>query len=177
MTRHWKSAIAIAALATAASAADAPAQVRLSVAGGPSFPLSHLSDEVNTGFNVLLGAGLHIPLLPVGVRVDGMLNQFPEAEHDGNFRVLSGSVNAVVDIPLIGATPYLIGGLGLYNSSFTDDDEHDHGGSTTNVGANVGAGLRLGLPGLSLFAETRFHNIFSEGEHARFIPLSLGIRL
>lgn len=173
--KHWRSAIAIVAMATAASAADASAQVRLSVAGGPTFPFGDLGDEVDTGFNVQLGAGLSFPLLPVGVRLEGMLNQFPESAHDGNFRVLSGSANAVLDIPMIAATPYLIGGLGVYNSRFTDDDDHDDG-STTNVGANLGAGIRLGLPGLSVFAEARFHNIFVDAGNARFAPLSVGVR-
>jgi hypothetical protein len=170
--------IAILAAGLALTATDAAAQVRLSVAGGPSFPVGHLADEMDTGFNVLLGAGLSVPVLPVGIRVDGMLNQFPESGHDGNFRVISGSVNAILDIPMVVARPYIIGGLGVYNSRFTDDD-HDHGdeGSTTNVGANIGAGIRVGLGGISVFAETRLHNIFSEGEQARFIPLSLGIRL
>ena len=169
--------IAIVAAGLSLGAHDAAAQVRLSVAGGPSFPVSHLADEMNTGFNVLVGAGLSVPVLPVGLRVDGMLNQFPEAGHDGNFRVISGSVNAILDIPMVVARPYIIGGLGVYNSRFTDDHDHGDEGSTTNLGANIGAGVRVGLQGISVFAETRLHNIFSEGEQARFIPLSVGIRL
>lgn len=176
MTKYGKSAIAIVAIALAAAAAtpaDASAQLRFAAAGGPSFPVGGLSDEADTGFNILLGAGLSVPLLPVGVRADGMLNQFPASEQDGNVRILSGSVNAVLEMPLILATPYLIGGLGVYNSRFTDGDA----GSATDTGANIGAGIRLGLPGLNVFAETRFHNIFSEGSSTRFIPISLGVRL
>jgi opacity protein-like surface antigen len=177
MTKHWKSVIALVAVATAITAADASAQVRLSASGGPSFPVGDLSDVVDTGFNVNVGAGLGFPLIPVGVRLEGSLNQFPESGHDGNFRVISGSANAVLDIPMLAATPYLIGGLGVYNSRFTDDDDHDHDeGSTTNVGANIGAGVRLGLPFLSVFAEARLHNIFSDDGSARFVPVSLGIR-
>lgn len=175
MTKHWTSVIALVAVATAVAAADASAQVRLSASGGPSFPTGDLSDVVDTGFNVNVGAGLGFPLIPVGVRLEGSLNQFPESAHDGNFRVISGSANAVLDIPMLVATPYLIGGLGVYNSRFTDDDEHDEG-STTNVGANVGAGVRLGLPFLSVFAEARLHNIFSDDGATRFIPVSVGIR-
>jgi hypothetical protein len=174
--KRYTTIVAIIAAGLACFATDAAAQVRLSVAGGPSFPVGHLADEMNTGFNVLVGAGLSVPVLPVGLRVDGMLNQFPESGHDGDFRVISGSVNAILDIPLVAARPYIIGGLGVYNSRFTDDDHADEG-STSNLGANIGAGIRVGLPGVSVFAETRFHNIFSEGEQARFIPLSLGIRL
>lgn len=172
MAKHWKSAIALVAVATAVAAADASAQVRLSVSGGPSFPLGDLSDVVDAGFNVNVGANLGFPLIPVGVRLEGSLNQFPESAQDGNVRVVSGSANAVLDIPMLVATPYLIGGLGVYNSRLTDDDE----GSTTNVGANVGAGVRLGLPFLSVFAEARLHNIFSDDNATRFAPLSVGIR-
>lgn len=174
--KTFRAAVSAAGLALALSAGSTSAQVQLSIAGGPSFPLGTLGDVVEMGYHAQVSGALSLPLLPVGVRVDGMINRFPEA--GDNFQVLSGSVNAILSIPSIGITPYLIGGLGAYNSRFTDAGEpgHEHEeGSTTNVGANIGAGVRLGLPGLSAFAEARLHNLFSEGSHTRFVPLSLGL--
>jgi hypothetical protein len=174
MSKLWKSAAAVAAVALVASAADASAQVRLSVAGGPTFAVGHLGDDVNMGFNVLAGAEFGVAAIPFGLRLDGMFNQFPETAHpDDSFRVISGSLNGIFALPAVGFSPYVIGGLGVYNSSYTDDD---HGGATTNLGANIGLGVRLPLPGLGVFAEARFHNLFSDGDQARFIPLSLGFR-
>jgi hypothetical protein len=169
----------VACAAAAISAADASAQGRFSIAGGPAFAMGDLGDIVDTGYHAQLSAGLSVPMLPVGVRIDGQFTQFPESGEDGNFRVLSGSVNGVLSMPSVLITPYLIGGLGLYNSRFTDEDE-DHGhehdeGSTTNVGANLGAGVRVGLPGLTVFGEARLHNLFSDGGSTRFVPISFGI--
>ena len=178
--RSCRTAVFIALLALAGSAGSASAQIGLSIAGGPSMPLGTLGDIVDTGYHAQLSAALSVPLLPVGVRIDGAFNQFPETGEDGNFRVLSGTANVILSVPSIGVIPYLIGGLGMYSSSFVHDDEagHDHGdeGSTTNVGANLGGGVRLALPGLAVFAEARLHNLFSDGEATRFVPVSLGIR-
>jgi hypothetical protein len=171
-------ALAVAGAMLAAGATEAASQLRFSIAGGPSMPLGSLGDEVDTGYHAQLSAALSVPLLPVGIRVDGMFTQFPEPGEDGNFRVVSGSVNGVFSMPSVGITPYLVGGIGIYNSRFTDDDDdHDHDtGSTTNVGANVGVGLRIGLPGLAVFGEARLHNLFNEGDAVRFAPVSLGVR-
>jgi hypothetical protein len=171
-------ALAVAGAMLAAGATEAASQLRFSIAGGPSMPLGSLGDEVDTGYHAQLSAALSVPLLPVGIRADGMFTQFPESGEDGNFRVVSGSVNGVLSMPSVGITPYLIGGLGIYNSRFTDDDDgHGHEtGSTTNVGANVGVGIRIGLPGLAVFGEARLHNLFNEGDAVRFAPISLGVR-
>lgn len=172
----------LVALACAVTAADAAAQIRLSVAGGPTMPLGALDDAVETGYNAQLSAALSVPLLPVGVRVDGMFNQFPEELEDGNFRVLSGTVNGILSLPMVGIVPYLIGGVGVYSSRFVHAEEegadhaHEDEGSTTNIGANIGGGVRVSLPGLSVFGEVRLHNLFSKGDQVRFAPLSLGLR-
>ena len=169
VTRRALTAAIVALVLVGAGAADASAQLRFSVAGGPTVPLGSFGDALDTGFNAQLSAGLSVPILPVGIRVDGMLNQFPVTGGDDNFRVISGSVNGVLSLPSVGITPYLIGGLGLYNQ------DHPQDGSTTDVGANIGVGLRVGLPGLAVFGEARLHNIFNEGDAVRFAPLSLGV--
>jgi hypothetical protein len=151
--------------ANAGAGSPAAAQVGLSAGGGISY-------------NAQLSVGLSVPLLPVGLRLDGMFNQFPETGEDGDFRVLSGSVNGIVNLPLPGVTPYLIGGLGLYNSRWVEDEDvgHEHEeGSVTNMGANIGAGVRVGLPGLAVFGEVRLHNLFSEEGSTRFVPLTIGL--
>jgi hypothetical protein len=177
MIRHWKSAAAVFAFATVAGASDAAAQVGISLGAGPSFPVGALADEFDLGFNVQASAGFTPAILPFGVRVDGAFNRFPE--DGGHLRVISGSLNALFNLTVPGIVPYVIGGLGVYNSLVSHDDEEDHGGghdSVTNLGANIGAGVQLGIGGLSVFGETRFHNVFSEGDHLRFVPLTIGIR-
>lgn len=178
--RNIRNALAVATIALTATASAASAQIGLSLAGGPTVAMGALSDVTDMGYHAQLSAGLSVPLLPFGVRVDGMFTQFPETGEGGDFRVLSGSVNGVLSMPSIGITPYLIGGVGVYNSKWIEDENlgHDHGeeASTTNVGANIGAGVRFALPGLAVFGEARLHNLFNEGEATRFAPISLGIR-
>lgn len=178
--RSIRTALIIATVALTASASAASAQIGLSLAGGPTVAMGTIGDVVDMGYHAQLSASLSVPLLPVGVRVDAMFNQFPETGHDADFRVLSGTVNAVLSMPSIGITPYLIGGVGAYNSKFIEDEAlgHNHGEETsgTNIGANLGAGVRFALPGLAVFGEARLHNLFNEGDATRFAPISVGIR-
>jgi hypothetical protein len=167
MNRHWKAAVAVAALAMAGSAGDAAAQVRLSVAGGPSFPTG--DHHLDTGYHVQVGADFSLPMIPIGLRVDGAFNRF--AEDHGHYQVLNGSINGILNIPLLVATPYIIGGVGLYSA----EDEAHGGERETGAGVNVGAGVRLPLPGLAVFAEARLHHPF-DSDQLRFVPLSIGIR-
>lgn len=165
----------IVALAAAATVANA----QISVAGGPSHALGSLGDGTEMGYHVQLSAGLSVPLIPIALRVDGAWNQFPYSGTDGDVRILSGTANAVLSIPSLGITPYLVGGVGAYNQRADvpgTDPAAEEDGSTTDLGANIGAGVRIGLPGLSAFAEARLHNIFGDGGATRFIPLSIGLR-
>lgn len=45
----------------------------------------------------------------------------------------------------------------------------------TKFGLNGGAGLRFQLTGFSTFIEARYHTIFTEGENAQIVPISVGI--
>jgi hypothetical protein len=175
MNRNWTYALAIATFALVAGSSSAAGQVGLSVGGGPTIPLGALADDADMGFNIQASAALAPAMLPFGLRVDGAYNRFPD-DH-GHFRVISGTVNAVFNLPMQGLSPYIIGGLGVYNSQVEDDEDvgHDHA-ATNNLGANVGAGIRLGAGPLSLFVEGRLHNIFSEGEQARYLPVTIGVR-
>jgi hypothetical protein len=48
--------------------------------------------------------------------------------------------------------------------------------STTKFGLNAGAGFDFKAGGAGLFIEGRFHDVFTEGEDVKFIPVTLGIR-
>jgi hypothetical protein len=168
MIGQWKKSAAMAAVALAFTASAGAAQVTLSLAGGPSFPTGS-GHHLDMGYHVQVGGELGLPLLPVGVRIDGMFNRF--GEDHGNYDVLSGTANAILNIPMLLFTPYIIGGVGMYS---TKDDAHG-GERETNAGINIGAGARLGLPGLGVFVEARVHNPFGD-DALRFVPLSFGVR-
>jgi hypothetical protein len=173
MIRGWKSAAALVALVVAA-ASPASAQIGFGIAGGPSFGLGDSFSAYDMGYHVQGSASLSIPLIPIGVRVDGLYNRFPS---DGaTFQTLGGSVNGILSIPSVGITPYVIGGVGMYKNKV--DFENNDDTSTTDFGVNIGAGVKLGLPGLGVYVEGRLHNIFGdEGAGSlRFAPLSIGLK-
>ena len=85
---------------------------------GPSIPVSNLSDNHSTGYNVLASLGAHIPTTPVGVRVDGMFNQLPGKPDVGNAQIWTANANLVVSLVPGPVSPYLIGGGGYYNGDY-----------------------------------------------------------
>jgi opacity protein-like surface antigen len=160
-------AVAVAVVLMGVSATDSAAQVRFSVAGGPSFATG--DQHLDTGYHVQLSAGFAALALPVALRVDGAFNRFTEAH--GNYDVLSGTLNGILNVPLAVASPYIIGGVGAYSA-----EDQAHGDEReTNLGLNIGGGIRLPLPGLSVFVEARYHHPFGD-EAIGFVPLSFGIR-
>jgi opacity protein-like surface antigen len=197
--------VVIAGLAlTAGLAGSAAAQeiggtraFTIGVRGGISLPMGDFGaswDEpdglgAETGFNVSASIGFRPAMLPIGVRIEGAYDRFgfdPAGDPtfnnvDANWSVLSGTINAELGVPTTGGIqPYVIGGVGMYQTKFSASGG---GGSAdfddTNVGFNVGGGLRFGLAGLSTTLEARYHTttIDAEGESTRisFIPITFGI--
>jgi hypothetical protein len=152
--------------AVALSAGSAAAQLSIGVAGGPSFPTG--DNHLDMGYHAQVSVDVGLPVLPVAGRIDGAFNRFGEV--DGNYTVLSGTLNAILGLPLGFINPYAIGGVGVYSEK---DDAHGEE-RETNLGFNVGLGINLPLPGLGFFAEARLHNI--GGGELRYVPVSLGIR-
>jgi opacity protein-like surface antigen len=174
---------AAVACASPAVAQDATARpMTFGISGGLTLPVGDIGDAVNSGFN----AGAHLAfmpaMLPFGVRVEGQFNRFAYDEtvaSDANLQIISGTANAVFGVPAASSAfrPYVIGGLGVYNSKFTAETVLGDGSSSdTNFGLNAGAGIEFGLSGLSTFIEARFHSVFTEGNKTNFVPISFGIK-
>ncbi len=169
-------AAAAAALLLAFGAGTAEAQTRaftVGVGGGAVFPVGDLSDAYGTGFDV---SGLFefatLGTLPMGFRAEAGFQTFSDG--DLSTRFISGRANAVLPILTApDASPYLIGGLGLYNGR-TEVGNEDF--SENDLGINVGAGVNYAIGGMNTFVELRFHNVFGDGASARFVPFTLGIR-
>jgi hypothetical protein len=164
--------LAIALVAATATAGHA--QIGFGVAGGPSFPAGDLSNVVNAGFHAGVVAELGIPLFPLGVRADLMLQQMPGIGNNSDFRQLAGTVNGrfgLLPLPFVSA--YVTAGAGLYGSSFQPSTGTTDGW-TQNAGINGGLGARLNLFVLRPFVEARYHRVM--GDQARsFIPVTFGI--
>jgi hypothetical protein len=147
-------------------------QARVVVAGGLAAPMSDLSDVADFGYHI--GAGLDVRglLPPLGLRIEGALSGFGRKTIDEEVRVLDLTANALVDIGTQTNSPYLIGGLGLYNSKFGDAD------SESAIGVNLGGGLRFPIGRLDTFFEARYHAMLGEraaGANLQFLPITFGI--
>jgi opacity protein-like surface antigen len=168
--------------AAAAFAAPADAQIRpfqISIAGGPSFTTGDLSSEAGTGYHVQGSVGFNVPLLPFGLRADALWQEFPVSGADGHFRQIGGLLNGTFALPMPIIQPYVLAGAGVINHREPDvehgDHEH-HGGSSTDVGFNAGAGVQFPFVGMSAFLEARYLNIVGGNSEARSIPVTIGIR-
>jgi len=173
--------LAVAAFALMAPVAMAQAQLKFGVAAGASVPSGDFADGVETGYHFMVTAGVKPPLAPVGFRVDGAYNQFNfksgtllDGESD---RVMSLTANAILSMPgAVVLSPYVIGGVGMYNSKASADGAE----SSNDMGVNIGAGLKFGLAGFDAFGEVRLHNIFADNgaggtTSLRYIPITFGI--
>jgi hypothetical protein len=148
------------------------AQTHLSVSGGVSAPVSDLGDIADLGYNVGVGLNFGGTRLPIGARIEGALNGFGLQNSSQSLRIITGTANALVNFSQRSDSPYLIGGLGIYNSKVGDFD------SDNSVGVNLGGGLRFPLGDISTFLELRFHSTLSDkqrGGRLQFIPITFGV--
>jgi hypothetical protein len=182
--RAFRSVVLGVVLTATVGAAPAVAQgAKFSLGGGVTLPLGDFGDLASTGFHGLAAVGFQPANLPVGFQVDGMYQRFgvddvPD-DFDANLQIIQGTANVVYTFTSAEEStfhPYLIGGVGLYNSKATGDDVLDDG-SATDFGINAGAGFDFQAGAVGLFVEGRFHNVFSDDESTNFIPITVGIRL
>ncbi len=172
------------ALALGAQAVHAQAGLSLGLGAGAVIPTGSMADALSTGWTGQASLRLKPAVSPLGFQLDAGYSRmgFDTDLVDGHTSTLSTTANAVFAFPgAAAARPYLIGGLGLYNMRATVDGAS---GSDTKFGANAGAGFDLKLGSAALYAEGRFHAIFSgaidteslEETTAYQVPLVVGLR-
>jgi hypothetical protein len=172
--------LTLAVFALVAPVAAAQAQISFGIGAGASMPGGDLGKGVESGYHALVTAGIHPPLAPVGFRVDGMFNEFNQKSPATNkTRIMGLNANAVLSLPgAIVLSPYVIGGVGTYQTKSTAAGAK----SSNDLGVNIGAGIKFGLAGFGAFAEARYHYIMAEKNtvtnttpKVNFIPITFGI--
>ena len=156
-----------------------------SLGGGATVPLGDFSDAAKMGFHGLVGVSFAPSSFPLGIQVDGMYQRLKQDDTfgDQSFQLLQGTANVVYKFKSSEDSqfrPYLIGGVGLYNTKLVGGDDvagPGEGNTATDFGLNGGAGFDIKAGGIGLFLEGRFHNVFSDGSSTNFIPITLGVRL
>ena len=113
------------------------------------------------------------PLVPVHLRADVMHGQLGGASGGaGDLQITSATLNLGYDvIPLAVFSVYAVAGGGYYWTKL-DVSGADR---VRNTGWNAGAGVRVSLGALRLFAEARYHAIQVDSGNARVIPVTFGI--
>jgi len=150
----------------------ASGQARFGIAGGHAVPVSDLADAANPAYNVAVAlhfGGTHVPF---GARLEGSLNGFSLDDADDDVRILNATLNAVANYGQRPTSPYLIGGLGLYNSKVASLE------SKNTLGINFGGGLRFPIHQLSTFVEARYHLMLGDRTdfaNFQFIPITIGV--
>jgi opacity protein-like surface antigen len=187
MTRRLLAVLITGAFVLAPSALRAQVSTSILVSGGLSMPVSDLSDQVNSGYNVNVGLNIGAPIVPVGARLEVGYNGFDGKSccnfSGGTVRIISGTANAILNLGPTSAAPYLIGGLGIYNFHGSTTFNSFTGATTsidnTKAGVNIGGGLRFPLAGISTFLEARYHVMLGDSfnyTNSQFIPITFGIQ-
>jgi hypothetical protein len=165
-------------LVVGAGGVEAQQRAGFNLGAGPTFPNG---DDKGTGVHLNAGFGVGLGALPFGLRVEGMAQRIPEGDDHHDY--LGGSLNAEIALPLEGARPYLIGGVGaVWHREQHGDHAHD---AHTDLAFNVGVGTQFGLLGQRLYVEARYFRLLNgDDDHGHgddhagntFIPLTIGIR-
>lgn len=183
-TTLMRSAAMGLALALSAQAAQAQAGLSLGLGGGAVVPAGTLADGSQMGWSGMVVARVKPAMSPIGFQLDGFYNRLGIEGFEGHSRLIGSTANAVFAFPGVSAArPYLLGGLGVYNSKSTVAGLGSSD-SQTKFGANAGAGFDFSIGKASLFAEGRFHAILkgvvdpatAEEKTAYMIPLTVGLR-
>jgi hypothetical protein len=168
------------ALTLAAVAAPAQAQFSIGLAGGGTTASGSINNRQDMGYNGLVAVQAGIPLFPFKIRADlhynsfggsSFTNAFSQATTGSDSRVISGSINAVMNLLPGPVKPYLIGGVGYYDTEFSINSDN------RRMGYNYGAGVKV----TKLFIEARVHSVrnttfdVANGRNtSKFVPISVG---
>jgi hypothetical protein len=141
------------ALALAVAAGELRAQRLLSfnVGGGHSAVRRPSGDTGGGEYNALVAAQLDVPLLPLAARVDALLVGW-----NSDAGPLSLTANVVLPLRLPVVTPYVMAGYGRYGV----------GSAQKLEGWNAGAGVRLGVGRVGVFAEARRHQVYARDAYS-----------
>ena len=164
--------------------------------GGPNIPTGTIDDVYKTGFNVTVPIGWQPMNSPFGLRLDlsyarlngrsAGTNGLTSQPDDPN--IWSAAANATLDLVRFGESRrgalYLVGGGGLYRfTDFFNTDRSDNdpesafeGDPVTKGGVTGGAGLAFPIGGTSFFVESRYTNVFTDGDNTKWVPVVIGLK-
>ena len=174
--------VTVSALASLMLSSQASGQktYAVGIGGGAAIPVGKLSSTQTTGFNGIAVIALGAADLPIGVRFDGIYNNFSRKDitspptNTYAFRVAGLLGNLIYAFPGSTAKSYILAGGGWYNTKFdvagTKAENH--------WGLNAGLGVTFAVGPVASFFESRYHFISREpakGGVLHFVPITLGV--
>jgi hypothetical protein len=184
------------------AAALGPWKWNLDIGGGPAPVVGGTQNQLNTGWNFVIGGGYNftprtgfvLEFMNAGFGLSGRALQQNNAFY-GDANVWSVTLNPIWRFRISGPIGgYIIGGGGFYQRETNLDEsvqifvpaprggfyapgtQYVHQYDDTG-GVNIGAGLTCNLGwGTKLFVEARYHYLFTSGYATQIIPVTIGLR-
>ncbi len=168
----------------------------ISFGAGPSFPVSELGEEAETGFHAHGLVGFQLPGFPAKLRVGAFYQNFNAVEREPSinvslggewYRQLSAVVDAVIQLPMDAPVqPYALVGAGWLRE--WHDDRTYSGKNHMTIGFNAGGGVEFPIFGVHGYLEARYMGLGSSALETgppavypevnfKAIPVTLGVRL
>ena len=156
----------------------------IGITAGAAIPTGNFSDGYSKGMAVTGILAVGVADLPIGLRFDGMYHAFPGrtvTPAGGGADILTPDLrlwglsgNLVITTAGTSAKPYLLGGVGFYNSKVDSAEAN----SRNNLGFSGGVGSTFNVGPFASVLEVRYHAISrkpEDGGNIHFVPVLLGI--
>jgi hypothetical protein len=134
--------------------------IKFMFGGGLTAPVSDYKnvDGAQSGWMAMLGAAVSFPVIPIGVRVEGLFGQNPHSGTNTDKTVLYGGAASVllkfgIPGPL---SPYIIGSAGYLDHHYSPGDTGDPSTDEWKPVFGGGAGISLSLVVIGAFIEGRY---------------------
>ena len=154
--------------------------VQLAVGAGVAMPMSDLGDAVGTGFNVAFNGTKKLASAPVWLRGQLDVNMYGTQTISVGGTDYKSSANQIGGLFDVGhdfvstssAKPYVLGGLGIIRNSYKQKSGNvSVSGDETELGINVGGGLKFRMGGRTAWLEARY---LTAGDYDA-LPITFGI--
>jgi opacity protein-like surface antigen len=175
--KHFVIGGAVAAAIVAAAnpaAAQGYNPFQIGAAAGVAIPTGDFRNGADLGYNVTFAVGYKPQLTPIGVRLEAAYNQMGISGGGGNFNIPAFTGNLVFGLPIAMASPYVIGGAGLYRTNV--DVQGLGSGGDNHFGFNIGGGIKIPLSSsFETFVEARYNRVTVDQGNISFVPITVGI--
>jgi opacity protein-like surface antigen len=180
-------ALALASIASAQMPGEEMSTrlISIGIGGGVSVPVNDAKDAFKNGVSGQGFVRLNLKMLPIAPRVEFSFSKFDLDEvkvgTPGTQQILSGLATAQFFLMHGSVRPYIVAGIGAYNTKTETEGINATSTSATDFGINGGAGLvvRLGHL-LSAYAEGRVDNVYTksgfiDSDQIQVVPVNFGI--